>query len=276
MCGGEDVGGVVVSVPVPDEDREKAIDWAERWYDRNAGPGETWTFADLIDALHDELGWAPRPVPSDATTMIEIGGQRMTTEQYDAARFPLLNPNPGPAPSGGNTELIAEAERRYPSDRLNDHETKHGGSLMHRRHEHGAFIAGTQFALEAVSDSGKVIDMPSRDHADLIARLRGYADRLDQMMATRMPNTRGSSDPRTPLQVAAQDYGKPTDNYTPTTKQVRNEYLRATHDARQALINTTPFAKHPFPDHGAEFDRWLTAHDAEVRAAALGDKGDTE
>jgi len=28
---------------------------------------------------------------------VEIGGQRMTQAQFDAARFPLLQPDPGPA-----------------------------------------------------------------------------------------------------------------------------------------------------------------------------------
>ena len=31
--------------------RETFIDFAEDWYDRNAGPGETWTLGDLYDAL---------------------------------------------------------------------------------------------------------------------------------------------------------------------------------------------------------------------------------
>lgn len=32
--------------------------------------------------------------PSDS--VVEIGGQRMTEAQYDAARYPLLHPDPGP------------------------------------------------------------------------------------------------------------------------------------------------------------------------------------
>lgn len=47
--------------------------------------------------------------------------------------------------------------------------------------------------------------------------------------------------------------------YTPTTKDVREVWIYAqdiTHDEGEDF-------------HGAEFDRWLAAHDAEVRARAL-------
>jgi len=32
----------------------------------------------------------------DAESMVEVGGQVMTEAQFDAARFPLLHPDPGP------------------------------------------------------------------------------------------------------------------------------------------------------------------------------------
>ena len=48
-------------------------------------------------------------------------------------------------------------------------------------------------------------------------------------------------------------------DYTPTTEQVRNGWIdNGTHEERD----------------GAEFHRWLTAHDAEVSAKALRDYAD--
>lgn len=44
-----------------------------------------------------------------------------------------------------------------------------------------------------------------------------------------------------------------SDDYTPTTEQVRDAYMEGTRSFW-----------HPIP--GPEFDRWLVAHDAEVRA----------
>ena len=48
-------------------------------------------------------------------------------------------------------------------------------------------------------------------------------------------------------------------DYTPTTEQVRNGWIdNGTHEERD----------------GAEFDRWLAAHDAQVAAKALRDAAD--
>lgn len=50
------------------------------------------------------------------------------------------------------------------------------------------------------------------------------------------------------------------DEYTPTTGQVRNRYAsgRRILDARDACLT-------PVGELDAEFDRWLAAHDAEIR-----------
>lgn len=53
----------------------------------------------------------------------------------------------------------------------------------------------------------------------------------------------------------------PADDYTPTTEQVRRAY---TTGMRQAFIASAGA-------HSSEFDRWLAAHDARVKAEALRD-----
>lgn len=58
-----------------------------------------------------------------------------------------------------------------------------------------------------------------------------------------------------------------TDDRTPDTREVRSMY-----DAGSNLFRETPeqhYLGHPAPDYGAEFDRWLTAHDARVRRDAF-------
>lgn len=54
--------------------------------------------------------------------------------------------------------------------------------------------------------------------------------------------------------------------YTPTTKDVREVWIYAqdiTHDEGEDF-------------HGAEFDRWLAAHDAEVRAGVVAEEPEWE
>lgn len=54
--------------------------------------------------------------------------------------------------------------------------------------------------------------------------------------------------------------------YTPTTKDVREVWIYAqdiTHDEGEDF-------------HGAEFDRWLAAHDAEVQAQAVAEEPEWE
>lgn len=63
-----------------------------------------------------------------------------------------------------------------------------------------------------------------------------------------------------------------TDDRTPSTREVRSMYV-----AGSTLYRETPeqhYLGHPAPDYGAEFDRWLTAHDARVRRDAKAEAWD--
>jgi hypothetical protein len=57
---------------------------------------------------------------------------------------------------------------------------------------------------------------------------------------------------------AYDNHPEPRDEYTPTTDEVRAEYVT---NRAIRVPTTTPVA--------SEFDRWLAAHDREVAAAAL-------
>ena len=63
-----------------------------------------------------------------------------------------------------------------------------------------------------------------------------------------------------------------TDDYTPTTEEVRGTYVA--YSFRDCFEKPGP--TQPKGEWGAEFDRWLAAHDAEVRAFVLAEQGEPE
>ena len=89
-----------------------AAEWRRTWKARakRAEAALADTYAAVQDALtqsadEDEMREALTVIltgtPRGRESTVEIGGQVMTQAQFDAARYPLLHPNPGPvAPRG--------------------------------------------------------------------------------------------------------------------------------------------------------------------------------
>lgn len=144
---------------------------------------------------------------------------------------------------------------------LHDEGCGPGNSIHGWRCEHADRYGPCDCVDELADTILAVLDLPARDRDTARAALTGYATEMEawnltasRTEARRVRHYRGTTYPprRPPM---------PADDYTPDDAELRKFFVEGKSKRHYAMTWHDRFA--------AEFDRWLAAHDARVRADTI-------